>query len=108
MADAKTSYVCLPCGASYKEPGDREKQVCPCCVESLIHGGWAVSVPPLRDTAAWRTLSFLLNAGARIHTSCCEKLGYRPRTLREVRERRTFAWRTGEPFAMALVSRDAP
>ncbi|MFI6728655.1 deoxyxylulose-5-phosphate synthase [Streptomyces sp. R-74717] len=108
MANAKILYVCLPCRASYKEPHDREKQVCPRCAESLIHRGSAVAAPPPRDTAAWRMLSLLLNAGIRFHRNCCVGPGYRPRTLREVRERMTFAWRTGEPFAMALVGRDVP
>ncbi|MFE7045664.1 hypothetical protein ACFU9X_41565 [Streptomyces atratus] len=68
----KTSYVCLPCGAPYKVPHDRKKQICPRCTESLIHGGSAVAAPPPRDNAAWRMLSFLLNAGVRFQ----KRLGY--------------------------------
>ncbi|MEY9484956.1 hypothetical protein RKD26_000750 [Streptomyces calvus] len=110
MAHAKTSYVCLPCRASYKQPYDRDRQhrLCPRCAEPLVHVGSAFAPPPRRDTAAWRTLSVLLHAGVRFHKSCCGGPGYRPRTLREVRERMTYARRTGEPFAKALVRREVP
>ncbi|WP_030809626.1 hypothetical protein [Streptomyces sp. NRRL S-337] len=38
----KTSYVCLPCRASYKQPyqGDHERR-CPRCAQPLIHVGSA-------------------------------------------------------------------
>ncbi|MEU2264576.1 deoxyxylulose-5-phosphate synthase [Streptomyces sp. NPDC019645] len=110
MAHAKTSYVCLPCRARYKQPydRDREQRSCPRCAEPLIHVGSAFAAPPRRDTAAWRTLSVLLHAGVRFHKSCCGGPGFRPRTLREVRERTAFARRTGEPFARALVRPDVP
>jgi hypothetical protein len=39
---------------------------------------------------------------------CCCGPGYRPRTLREVRERMTYAERTGEPIATALSRPDLP
>ncbi|SDF70194.1 hypothetical protein SAMN05216260_11065 [Streptomyces griseoaurantiacus] len=48
-------------------------------------------------------LSVLLHAGVRFHKSCCGGPGYRPRSLREVRERMDYARATGEPFARALV-----
>jgi hypothetical protein len=48
----------------------------------------------------------LLNAGVGFHKSCCGGPGYRPRTLREVRERMTYAQRSGETIAHALVRRD--
>ncbi|MFD3696814.1 deoxyxylulose-5-phosphate synthase [Streptomyces sp. NPDC058646] len=109
MAHAKTSYVCLPCRASYKQPHDRDRQrACPRCAEPLVHVGSAFAAPRRRDTAAWRALSVLLNAGVRFHKSCCGGPGYRPRTLSEVRERMTYAQRTGLPFAEALVLRDLP
>ncbi|MDX2543550.1 deoxyxylulose-5-phosphate synthase [Streptomyces sp. WI04-05B] len=104
MSRAKTSYVCLPCRASYKQPYDPDRQrSCPRCARPLIHVGSAFAAPRRRDTAAWRTLSVLLHAGVRFHKSCCGGPGYRPRTLREVRERMTYARRVGEPFARSLV-----
>ncbi|MFF1675031.1 deoxyxylulose-5-phosphate synthase [Streptomyces sp. NPDC058256] len=109
MAHAKTSYVCLPCRASYKQPFDPDRQrICPRCAEPLIHAGSAFAAPRRRDAAAWRTLTVLLNAGVRFHKSCCGGPGFRPRTLREVRERMTYARRTGEPIARALVRPDLP
>ncbi|MFE9768138.1 deoxyxylulose-5-phosphate synthase [Streptomyces sp. NPDC005808] len=109
MAHAKTSYVCLPCRASYKQPHDRERQrLCPRCAQPLVHVGSAFAPPRRRDAAAWRTLTVLLNAGVRFHKSCCGGPGFRPRTLREVRERMTYAQRSGEPATKALVRRDVP
>ncbi|MFJ8360431.1 deoxyxylulose-5-phosphate synthase [Streptomyces sp. NPDC093984] len=109
MAHAKTSYVCLPCRASYKQPyvGAHER-LCPRCAEPLIHVGSAFAVPRRRDTAGWRVLSALLHAGVRFHKSCCGGPGYRPRTLREIRERMAFARSSGEPFAKSLVRRELP
>ncbi|MFJ8888045.1 deoxyxylulose-5-phosphate synthase [Streptomyces sp. NPDC102402] len=110
MSHAKTSYVCLPCRASYKQPYDRERQnrVCPRCAGALIHAGSAFAPPRRRDTAAWRVLSVLLRADIRFHKSCCGGPGYRPRTLREVKERMAYAERTGEPFARALLRYGLP
>ncbi|MEV6278805.1 hypothetical protein [Nocardia sp. NPDC051832] len=105
MPASKTSYVCLPCRASYKQsyPGlhDRTRR-CPRCRKPLIHAGSAFAAPKRRDTNAWRTLSVLLSAGVGFHKSCCGGPGFRPRTLREVRERKVYAQRTGVPFARAL------
>ncbi|MFI1203346.1 deoxyxylulose-5-phosphate synthase [Streptomyces sp. NPDC020883] len=109
MPHGKTSYVCLPCRGSYKQPyPDRysHDRVCPRCAEPLIHVGSAFAAPKRRDTSAWRTLSVLLHGGVRFHKSCCGGPGYRPRTLREVRERMNYAQTTGEPFAQALVRRE--
>ncbi|WP_078585114.1 deoxyxylulose-5-phosphate synthase [Streptomyces anulatus] len=106
MAHAKTSYVCLPCRASYKQPYDRERQrIRPRCSEPLIHGGSAIAAPRRRDITAWRTVSLLVNADVGFHKSCCGGPGYRPRTPREVRERMAYAQRTGEPVAKAPVRR---
>ncbi|MGW6564336.1 deoxyxylulose-5-phosphate synthase [Streptomyces sp. NPDC054975] len=109
---AKTSFVCLPCRASYKQPfGDqdsRDNRRCPRCAGTLVHVGSAFAPPRRRDTAAWRTLSVLLHAGVRFHKSCCGGPGYRPRTLSEVRERMAYARRTGEPFVRALVRPELP
>ncbi|MFI1967961.1 deoxyxylulose-5-phosphate synthase [Streptomyces cinnamoneus] len=112
MPPAKTAYVCLPCRASYKQrhpsPGD-DVRVCPRCAGPLIHVGSAFAPPRRRDTAAWRTLSVLLHAGIRFRKDCCfGGPGYRPRTLSEVRERMTYARRSGEPFAQALLRREVP
>ncbi|MEU9703497.1 deoxyxylulose-5-phosphate synthase [Streptomyces sp. NPDC047981] len=86
MGYCKTSYVCLPCRASYKQPYDeaRERR-CPRCARVMIHAGSAFAPPPRRDKAAWRTLTLLLNAGVGFHKSCCGGPGYRPRELREAR-----------------------
>ncbi|MGW3269039.1 deoxyxylulose-5-phosphate synthase [Streptomyces sp. NPDC001056] len=109
MANGKTSYVCLSCRVSYKQPHDRARQrICPRCAEPMIHAGSAFAAPRRRDVAAWRALTVLLNAGVGFHKSCCGGPGYRPRTLRDVRERMTYARRSGTPVAKALVRRDVP
>ncbi|MFE7561426.1 deoxyxylulose-5-phosphate synthase [Kitasatospora sp. NPDC057500] len=110
MAHAKTSYVCLPCRASYKQPYGRpgDERRCPRCAGALVHAGSAFAAPPRRDTAAWRTLGLLLHAGIGFHKSCCGGPGYRPRTRHEVRERTLFARRSGEPLARALLHREVP
>ncbi|MFS0697166.1 deoxyxylulose-5-phosphate synthase [Streptomyces nitrosporeus] len=112
MPAGKTSYVCLPCRASYKKAYDsdprRPDHVCPRCAGTLIHVGSAFATPRRRDTAAWRTLSVLLHAGIRFHKSCCGGPGYRPRSLREVKERMAYAEATGEPFARALLRGEVP
>lgn len=109
MAHAKTSYVCLPCRASYKQPYDwaRERK-CPRCAAPMIHAGSAFAAPPRRDTAAWRTLTVLLHAGVGFHKSCCGGPGFRPRTRREVRAALTHAHRTGTSTARALTLRELP
>ncbi|MFF4951845.1 deoxyxylulose-5-phosphate synthase [Streptomyces chattanoogensis] len=109
MPPSRTSYVCLPCRASYKQcydPG-RERR-CPRCARALIHVGSAFQPPCRRDAEGWRVLSVLLNAGIRFHKSCCGGPGYRPRTLFEVRERMAYARATGEPFARALLRYEVP
>ncbi|MFP8886476.1 deoxyxylulose-5-phosphate synthase [Streptomyces mangrovi] len=109
MGHAKTSYVCLPCRASYKQPypGDHERR-CPRCGEGLAHIGSAFAAPRRRDDEGWRVLTVLVNAGIHFHKSCCAGPGYRPRTLREVRERMTYAARTGEPIARSLIRPELP
>lgn len=109
MPHAKTSYVCLSCRVSFKQPYDRTRQrACPCCAEPMIHAGSAFAAPRKQDVAAWRTLTALFNAGVGFHKSCCGGPGFRPRTLREVRERMTHARRSGESVAKALTRRDVP
>ncbi|MFM9370700.1 deoxyxylulose-5-phosphate synthase [Streptomyces sp. Da 82-17] len=100
----KTHYVCLTCRVSYKQAYDRARQrSCPRCAGALLHAGSAFAAPPRRDRAGWRTVSVLLNAGLGYHKSCCGGPGYRPRSLREVRQSIRYARRTGEPVARALV-----
>ncbi|MEV5424592.1 deoxyxylulose-5-phosphate synthase [Streptomyces cellulosae] len=115
MPRSKTSFVCLPCRASCKQPhpartrnGEAGRRVCPRCAGTLIHVGSAFAPPPRRDTEGRQVLSVLLHAGVRFHKSCCAGPGYRPRTLREVRERMAYARRTGEPIARALVRHEVP
>jgi DNA-directed RNA polymerase subunit RPC12/RpoP len=114
MPPAKSSYVCLPCRTSYKlasyhrpaqEPVGHGRR-CPRCARELVHVGAAFAPPPRRDTHAWRALSVVLNAGIRFHMGCCDGPGWRPRTLREVKERAAYARRTGEPLRQALLRRD--
>lgn len=47
MSHANTSYVCLPCRASYKQPYGMgwEDRVCPRCARVLIHAGSAFAAP---------------------------------------------------------------
>ncbi|MGA5820150.1 deoxyxylulose-5-phosphate synthase [Kitasatospora sp. NPDC094028] len=109
MAHAKTSYVCLPCRASYKKPYDSwRERLCPRCARPMIHAGSAFAAPKRRDTAGWRTLSVLLNAGIAFHKTCCGGPGWRPRTVREVRERLAYARATGEPAHRALTRPELP
>ncbi|MFE1941181.1 hypothetical protein [Streptomyces massasporeus] len=69
----------MPRRASYKQPYDRDRQrICPRCAQPLIHVG-----------------STRAAAAGPVTTP--------PRTLSEVRERMTYARRSGEPFARALV-----
>ncbi|MGW4029715.1 deoxyxylulose-5-phosphate synthase [Streptomyces sp. NPDC004838] len=109
MTPARTSYVCLSCRVPYKQSYDRTRQrICPRCAEPMLHAGSAFAAPRRRDIAAWRTLTTLLNAGVGFHKSCCGGPGYRPRTLREVRERLAYARRSGEPVAKSLVRWNMP
>ncbi|GAA3392808.1 deoxyxylulose-5-phosphate synthase [Streptomyces roseoviridis] len=104
MSHGKTSYVCLPCRASYKQSyGPERERHCPRCARVMIHAGSAFQPPRRRDKDAWRALSVVLNAGIGFHKSCCGGPGWRPRTLREVKARTAHARRTGEPVARALL-----
>ncbi|MFE3128847.1 deoxyxylulose-5-phosphate synthase [Streptomyces hydrogenans] len=106
MGIRRTSYVCLPCRASYKQGDDHgPERRCPRCAQPMTGVGSAFQPPRRRDTEGWRVLSVLLHAGVRFHTSCCQDCGpgYRPRTLAELKARVAYAGRTGEPLAKALV-----
>ncbi len=63
-------------------------------------------MPKRSDSAGWRTLTTLLNAGVTFHSSCCAGPGRRPRTPREVRERLAAAAGTGVPLSVALTTVD--
>ncbi|WP_432037602.1 deoxyxylulose-5-phosphate synthase [Streptomyces cucumeris] len=110
MPPAKSSWVCLPCRASYKQPGDfrHPERRCPRCAEPLIHVGAAFAPPPRRDTEGWRTLALLLREGIRFPMGCSCGPGYRPRTTAEVRERMAYARYSGEPLAVALLRAEVP
>ncbi|MCZ7417197.1 MULTISPECIES: deoxyxylulose-5-phosphate synthase [unclassified Streptomyces] len=109
MPHGKTSWACLPCRASYKQPfGPERERPCPRCARPLVHVGSAFAPPKRRDTEGWRVLAVLLHAGVRFHKSCCGGPGYRPRTLREVRERLAHARRTGETPVRALTRTELP
>ena len=86
----------------------RPTRVCPRCVQQLIHVGSAFAASRRRDTAGRRVLTVLLEAGVGFHKSCCTTPGYRPRTLREVRQRIAYAEATGEPLARALIRPELP
>ncbi|MGW7333318.1 hypothetical protein ACWGIU_32920 [Streptomyces sp. NPDC054840] len=44
MAHAKTSYVRLPCRASYTQPYDKGRErICPRCAGDLVHVGSSTS-----------------------------------------------------------------
>ncbi|MFD4153981.1 deoxyxylulose-5-phosphate synthase [Streptomyces hydrogenans] len=106
MGIRRTSYVCLPCRASYKQGDDHgPERRCPRCAQPMTGVGSAFQPPRRRDTEGWRVLSVLLHAGVRFHTSCCQGCGpgYRPRTLAELKARVAYAGRTGEQLAKALV-----
>ncbi|MGW2749289.1 deoxyxylulose-5-phosphate synthase [Streptomyces sp. NPDC001450] len=84
MSAARASYVCLSCRVSYKQCYDPwRERTCPRCAGALTYAGSAFAAPSKRDRAALRT-------------------------LREVRERMTYARRTGEPAATALRRGDLP
>ncbi|MFF8836352.1 deoxyxylulose-5-phosphate synthase [Streptomyces sp. NPDC015130] len=104
MGYTKTSYVCLPCRASYKQPydPDRERR-CPRCAQTLIHVGSAFAPPRRRDTSAWRVLSVLLHAGVRFHKSCCGGPGHRPRTLSELKSLTARARAEGVAFPKGMA-----
>ncbi|MDX2591432.1 hypothetical protein PV343_03905 [Streptomyces sp. WI03-4A] len=98
-------YVCLPCRSSFKKRGTWASR-CPRCGEDLIDAGQDLAVPKRRDTAGWRTLTALLNAGVTFHSGCCDGPGWRPRTPREVRERLAAAAGIGVPLSVALTTVD--
>ncbi|MFF2949842.1 deoxyxylulose-5-phosphate synthase [Kitasatospora sp. NPDC057965] len=110
MGYTRTSYVCLPCRASYKQHHgwESEERRCPRCAGTLVYAGSGFAAPPRRDVAAWRTVTLLLNAGIGFPKTSCGEPRYRPRTRREVRERRLWAHRSGEPLERALLRREIP
>ncbi|MFB6892470.1 hypothetical protein ACFCX4_24525 [Kitasatospora sp. NPDC056327] len=100
-------YVCLPCRASCKKrSAPRTVHRCPRCRGELVDAGHDLAVPARRDTAGWRALTAVLNAGVGFHSSCCDGPGWRPRTPGEVRARLAASARTGVPVARALTTLD--
>ncbi len=97
-------HVCLPCRASYKRR--HRAETCPRCRGPLIDAGQDLHVPRRSDTAGWRALGALLHAGVRFRSGCCDGPGWRPRTPREIRERRAASAGTGMPVALALITPD--
>lgn len=110
----RSAYVCLSCRISlkhdtYGEYGKDHGHRCPRCRRALVHAGSAFQAPPRRDVDAWRVVTVLLNAGIGFQQSCCGcGPGYRPRSLREVRERTEWARRAGRPLARYLALPDHP
>ncbi|MFD8482744.1 hypothetical protein [Kitasatospora sp. NPDC059673] len=100
-------FVCLACRASCKKRSEpRGVHHCPRCRGELIDAGHDLAVPPRRDTAGWRALTALLNAGVTFHSSCCDGPGWRPRTPGEVRTRLAASAGTGIPVSTALTTLD--
>lgn len=64
-----------------------------------------VEMPEPSETIRLRVGGRRRGAGRK---GCCCGPGYRPRALREVRERMAYARKTGEPFARALVRHELP
>ncbi|MFF3457291.1 deoxyxylulose-5-phosphate synthase [Streptomyces sp. NPDC002730] len=109
MAGSTSHFICLPCRASFKKAPDylrARTDLCPRCGGPLLNAGSALAVPRRRDVAGWRALSAVLGAGLRFRQGCCGGPGYRPRTLREVKERLAHAERTGLSPAEALARYD--
>ncbi|MFD9103848.1 deoxyxylulose-5-phosphate synthase [Streptomyces virginiae] len=108
----RSAYVCLDCRVSVKRAANHSAEDrasreyrCPRCRRALVLAGDAFEAPPRRDRDAWRVLSVLLHAGLDFRQACCGcGPGYRPRSLREVRERLAYARRTGVPVARALAT----
>ena len=99
--------VCLSCRGAFKARGvPHEERVCPDCAGGLIDAGNDLEVPRRGDAAGWFVLDVLLRAGVTFHSSCCDGPGWRPRTVRQVKERLQAARRTGTPLAQALTTRD--
>ncbi|MFE2553205.1 deoxyxylulose-5-phosphate synthase [Streptomyces sp. NPDC059355] len=104
------AHVCLSCRISLKlarhgERGEERDHRCPRCRGALVCAGDAFAAPPRRDVDSWRVVGALLAAGVDFRQACCGcGPGYRPRTLREVRERTERARRTGRPLARALTT----
>ncbi|MEU7576956.1 deoxyxylulose-5-phosphate synthase [Streptomyces sp. NPDC041068] len=104
----RTHYVCLDCRQGFKRESTGPSP-CPSCAAPMIDAGEQLAVPPRRDTDAWQALAAVLDAGLRFHPACrcCgDGPGYRPRTMREVRDREEVAARTGRPLAEVLAEAD--
>ncbi|MDI3407533.1 deoxyxylulose-5-phosphate synthase [Streptomyces sp. B-S-A6] len=108
MVIMRSHLVCLGCRHAFKKASPQPVP-CPSCGEPMIDAGEQLAVPPRRDVDGWRALAVVLEAGLRFRPTCgCmpDGPGYRPRTLREVRERQEVAARTGRPLAEVLADPD--
>jgi hypothetical protein len=106
----RSHHVCVSCRVSWKKSSARDREsVCPRCTGPLIDVGTQFAAPRRRDTAGWRALTAVLEAGLRFWPTCmcCQDgPGYRPRTPRDLRERLAHAAATGVPVAQALACPD--
>jgi hypothetical protein len=58
------AHACFTCRKSFKvHPRDNPGPVCPECEAPLVLMGRAFSAPPARNTAQWRKLEALVQAG---------------------------------------------
>ncbi|GAA2066843.1 hypothetical protein GCM10009801_13690 [Streptomyces albiaxialis] len=102
-----THVVCPPCRSAFKRPSGTGAR-CVRCGGDMIDAGPQLAVPSRRDTDGWRALAAVLSAGVRFPAVGCEAdgPGYRPRTMREVRDRVALAERTGRPLTELLTNPD--
>ncbi|WP_433679349.1 hypothetical protein [Nocardia sp. CA-119907] len=102
---SRTHLVCLRCRVSHKHTIGHGPGQCPQCHGEFIDAGPDLAVPRKVDNAGWRALATVLDSGLNYYGGCCGTgPGYRPRTSREVRERRMLAERTGLSLAEALAT----
>ncbi|MFM9371131.1 deoxyxylulose-5-phosphate synthase [Streptomyces sp. Da 82-17] len=108
MTVMRSHLVCTDCRHAFKKASP-EPVPCPTCRVPMTDAGEQLAVPPRRDLDGWRALAVVLEAGLRFHpTSGCmpDGPGYRPRTMREVRERQAIAGRTGRSLKEVLADPD--
>jgi hypothetical protein len=101
----RSHHVCVGCRVSFKHEGGAISR-CPRCTAVMVNAGRDLEVPRRNDTAGWRALAAVLDAGLDFHSCGCGGPGYRPRTPAAVRQRLAVAERTGRPAAEALGRRD--
>ncbi|WP_224364266.1 hypothetical protein [Hyalangium versicolor] len=92
----KQHYACFQCRKAFKWPLDARQRPpkeqspeavkCPQCGEPMAGMGLDFRPPRQRDTRQWQKVELLFLRGYTYHSCGCGGPGYRPRTLREVRE----------------------